>query len=60
VRTWTANDWLFLGGGSGQGARGLITDDIALAQKMMRLPGFARCFLGLICDAAFLLSPYFG
>jgi len=60
VRTWTANDALFLAGGSGQGAVGLITDDIGLAQKLMRLPAFVRCFFGLLCDAAFLLSPLFG
>jgi len=60
VRTWTANDWLFLGGGSGQGAAGLITDQIELAQKMLRLPGLVRAFLGLLCDAAYLIAPYVG
>jgi len=60
VRTWTANDILFLAGGSGQGARGIITDNVELAQRMVALPGFVRAFFGLLCDAAFLLSPYFG
>ena len=60
VRTWTANDTLFLAGGSGQGAVGLITDDVELAQRLMRLPGFVRFFFGLVCDAAYLLAPYFG
>ena len=60
ARTWTANDALFLAGGSGQGAAGLITDNIELAQKLMRLPLFVRGFFGLLCDAAFLLSPLFG
>jgi len=60
VRTWTANDALFLAGGSGQGAQGLITDDIELAQKLMRLPAFIRGFFGVLCDAAFLLAPYIG
>jgi len=60
LRAWTANDRMFLAGGSGQGARGLITDDIELARKMMRLPGFVRRFFGLLCDAAFLISPHVG
>ena len=60
VRAWTPNDALFLAGGSGQGARGLITDDIGLAQKLMRLPAFARRALGVACDVAYLLSPLFG
>jgi len=59
ARTWTANDTLFLAGGSGQGAAGLITDNIELAQRLMRLPLFVRGFFGLLCDAAFLLSPLF-
>ena len=58
VRTWTTNDWLFLAGGSGQGARGLITDQLELAQKMLRLPGFVRCILGGVCDLAYLIAPY--
>jgi len=60
LRTWTANDILFLIGGSGQGAVGLITDQPELAQKLVRLPGFVRGFFALLCDAAFLLSPLFG
>jgi len=60
VRTWTPNDTLFLAGGSGQGAVGLITDDIELAQRLVRMPAFVRWFFGLACDAAYLLSPYFG
>jgi len=60
VRAWTVNDRLFLAGGSGQGARGLITDQIELAQKMLRLPAFVRRVLGAVCDIAYLISPYFG
>jgi len=60
VRTWTPNDVLFLAGGSGQGARGLITDDIELAQKLLRLPALIRRAIGVACDAAYLLSPLFG
>jgi len=60
ARTWTPNDTLFLAGGSGQGAQGLITDDIELAQKLLRLPAFIRRALGVACDAAYLLSPLFG
>jgi len=60
LRTWTANDRLFLAGGSGQGARGLITDNIELAQKMMRLPAFVRRLYALACDMAFLIAPYWG
>ena len=57
VRTWTPNDTLFLGGGNGQGARGLITDNIELAYKLLELPAFARRALALAGDVVCLVSP---
>ena len=58
TRVWTANDRLFLAGCSGQGARGLITDQVELAQTIIRWPLFVRFLFGAVCDIASLISPY--
>ena len=60
IRAWTPNDTLFLAGSSGQGTRGLITDNIELAQKRLQLPAFARRICGLVCDGVTFFTSLVG